>query len=395
MIISLANFMADGWIFPSDKFMSVLENHQAFDSLRNLFGWLRSDFHSCPDSLKPCIFYLSIFPLNHRIRRRRLVRRWITEGYSKDTKEMTAEEQGEKSFYKLCMLNMIQVPGSSSLSYLTRMPSCQVNGFIREYIISRSMEENLVFALEGHHSVNSQHTGRHLTIGRTWDRDKNMYQSIDFSRLRSLTVFGKWESFFISDNMKTVRVLDLEDALSVTDGDLRQMVKVLPLLKFLSLRGCKEITRLPYSFGSLRQLQTLDIKHTSIDVLPICITKLHQLQHIRAGTTVLLDDDTVITVESLATPSAPEPTPDASMSSSTNRPQAATLVSRPHLPELRPRDRKRPSRCRNGVVAPRGIGRMMTLHNISVIDISAASGRAILEELKNLTQMRKLGVSGV
>jgi hypothetical protein len=33
---------------------------------------------------------------------------------------------------------------------------------------------------------------------------------------------------------------------------------------------------------------------------------------------------------------------------------------------------------------------MVALHNISVIDISVANGRAILEELKNLTQLRKL-----
>jgi hypothetical protein len=38
---------------------------------------------------------------------------------------------------------------------------------------------------------------------------------------------------------------------------------------------------------------------------------------------------------------------------------------------------------------------MMALHNISVIDVSVASGRATLEELKNLTQLRKLGVSGI
>lgn len=38
---------------------------------------------------------------------------------------------------------------------------------------------------------------------------------------------------------------------------------------------------------------------------------------------------------------------------------------------------------------------MTALHNISVIDVSIASGRAILEELKNLRQLRKLGVSGI
>ena len=390
MIVAVGNFMAEGWsIDNDDNFMGTLETHPAFGSLRGLFDWVHSYFHSCEDLLKPCIFYLSIFPVNHKIRRSRLVRRWIAEGYSRDTKERTAEENAEESFLDLRKLNMIQVPGSTSLSCIMRMPLCQVNGFFREYIISRSMEENLVFELEGHCSVNSQHTGRHLTIGSTWDRDMSVYGSIDFSRLRSLTVFGEWESFFISDKMRIVRVLDLEDTSSVTDGDLEQMVKLLPRLKFLSLRGCKEITRLPDSFGALRQLQTLDIRHTSVVTLPASTTKLLKLQHIRSGTTVQLDDDTSI-VDSLAPPQ-PETAVTSTLSMSRLR-RAATLV----LPELWTHcGRLLPDSHNGGVVVPRGIGKMTALHNISVIDVSVASGSAILEELKNLTQLRKLGVSGV
>jgi Leucine-rich repeat (LRR) protein len=250
------------------------------------------------------------------------------------------------------------------------------------------MEENLVFALEGHCSVNSQRTGRHLTIESTWDRDISVYQSIELSRLRSLTVFGKWESFLISDKMRILRVLDLEDSTSVTDGDLERMVKLLPRLKFLSLRGCKEVTHLPDSFGGgLKQLQTLDIRHTFIATLPLSITKLHKLQHIRAGTSVSLtpDGDASTTVESLPTQAA----------------IANNLVSRFRLPELCACSScfqwlSHSAGSRNGgVEAPRGIGKMVALHNISVIDISVANGRAILEELKNLTQLRKLGVSGV
>lgn len=168
--------------------------------LQDMFSWLLSYFRSCPDSLKPCIFYLSIFPVNHTIRRRRLVRRWIAEGYIRENKESTAEENGERSFSKLVNLSMIQAPRTRVDD--RRMPLCQVNGFLREYVVSQLMEENLVFALEGHCKKNIQRTGRHLAIDNSWDRDRNVFENIDLSLLRSLTVFGKWESFIISDKMK-------------------------------------------------------------------------------------------------------------------------------------------------------------------------------------------------
>ncbi|KAJ1276341.1 hypothetical protein BS78_05G207300 [Paspalum vaginatum] len=392
VIVDVAKFIAhEGWNPNLDYcFIQMLETDQGFGSLRDLFSWVHSYFQSCPDSLKPCIFYLSIFPANHNIQRRCLVRRWIAEGYSKDSKENTAEEEGGEFFENLCHRNMVQVSGLTNLSYyLTRISSCQVNGFVREYIMSRSMEENLVFALEGHCSVNTVHIGRHLTIGSNWDRDISVYRSIDLSRLRSLTVFGKWESFFISDKMRLVRVLDLEDASSVTDADLLLMVKLLPRLKFLSLRGCKEITRLPDSIGGLRQLQTLDIRHTSIVQLPLSINMLQKLQLISAGTTMRIDHYST-TVEEPATTT----TPSASLMAP--RDGHASLVSS-HLWLRRLWARPLPYSYHGGIELPQGIGKMMALNNISVVDVSiaVASGRPILEELKNLTQLRKLGVSGV
>ncbi|KAF8765913.1 hypothetical protein HU200_008035 [Digitaria exilis] len=252
-----------------DNLVSKLEANAPHSTRRlgAMFTWLDSYFRNCPDSLKPCIFYLSIFPLNHTIRRRRLVRRWIAEGYFRNNKERTAEENGDMSFSKLVNLSMIQAPGTE-VNY-DGMPLCQVNGFLREYIISRLTEENLVFALEDHCRMDTQHTGRHLAIDNSWDRDRNVFESIDLSLLRSLTVFGKWESFIISNKMKLLRVLDLEDVSSgVRNRDVEQMVKQLPRLKFLSLRRCKEVTRVPDSLGHLKQLQTLDTRETSVTELP-------------------------------------------------------------------------------------------------------------------------------
>ncbi|CAL4983491.1 unnamed protein product [Urochloa decumbens] len=374
------------------------------ESLEDLFTWLLSYFRSCPDFIKPCIFYLTIFPLNHAIRRRRLVRRWIAEGYARDNKESTADENGETSLSKLINVSMIQVPRITNINNAgidtitgnpiqvptimvnTRMPLCQVNGFLREYIISRSMEENLVFALDGHSSKNLQRIGRHLSIDKSWDRDRNVFESIDFSRLQSLTVFGKWESFFISSKMRLLRVLDLEDVSSgVTNSDVELMVKLLPRLKFLSLRRCRDITHLPDSLGDLKQLQTLDIRGTSAVKLPKTIIRLEKLQYVRAGTMKTLDSDASMVQES-----APAESPSLLTRLSMNMPRATLVTNllsklflQHHLDDS------------GGVKVPRGIGNLSSMHTLGVINISAAGDEDVLEEIKKLTQLHKLGVSGI
>lgn len=110
-------------------------------------------------------------------------------------------------------------------------------------------------------------------------------------RLRSLTIFGEWEPFFISEKLRLLRVLDLEDAEGVTDRSVDQIVKLLPRLKFLSLRGCSDVSCLPDSLGGLLHLQTLDVRNTRVAVLPSTIIKLRKLQYVRAGTIIPSSSD--------------------------------------------------------------------------------------------------------
>ncbi|XP_062197850.1 disease resistance protein Pik-2-like [Phragmites australis] len=369
VIVAIADFLAPKTVTWMDsassmnrRFMHELESSPEFASLQALFGWMHSYFRTCPDFLKPCIFYLSIFPRDHCIRRRRLVRRWIAEGYSRDSDKSSAEERGECFFSRLLDLSIIQQPPHSVTTAFndTRMVLCQVNSFIREYIISRQMEENLVFELGGSCTMTTQRSGRHLSILESWDRDRIVFENIEFSRLRSLTVFGKWRSFFISDRMRLLRVLDLENASDVKYKDLKQMMKLLSRLKYLSLRGCTDICRLPSSLGDLRQLETLDVLRTSVVTMPMTITKLKKLQYIRAGTII---------------PKEEQLTPDTSASPS------SSVFCR--------------SRQLDGVEVSTRIGEMTALHTLGVVNVNSAGGRAILKELRKLTQLRKLGLSGI
>ncbi|TVU10533.1 hypothetical protein EJB05_44070, partial [Eragrostis curvula] len=393
LIVAVAELVAvsqvvedlEWWRMLSGILMQELETNPGFGSLQGLFGWVRSYFRSCPDYLKPCIFYLSIFPAALKVRRRRLVRRWIAEGYCRDSQENTAEETGDAFFDKLFRLSMIHPQELTSSMVLEQVASswCEVNGFFREYIISRPMEENLIFALEGNCRVNSQRSGRHLVIDRSWVRDENVFKSIDFSKLRSLTVFGDWKTFFVSDKMTLLRVLDLEDASGVTDGDLVKMANRLPRLKFLSLRGCRQINCLPDFWDGLRQLQTLDIRDTSIITLPKSIIKLHEIEYIRAGTTppTPFGDNTV----------QQDPPPPPSVPTASPALPTTSSMSTPWL------SNKFHGRRHNyGIKVHGEIGELTSLHTLGVVNIMSAARRvAVLKELKKLTQLHKLGVSGV
>ena len=422
----------------NDDFMFKLETDPQFHTLNGLLSWMHSYFDACSDSVKPCIFYLSVFPASSKIRRGRLLRRWIAEGYSRDAPGCTARENARKRFSELVKLSIIQQATSKDI--------CQVNGFFREYIVSRPMEDNLVFALDGRCSLNTQRTGQHLTIMADWHRDQNMFESIDFSRLRSLTVFGQWSSFFISDKMRRLRVLDLEDMIALTNDDIDQIFVNLLSLKFISLRGCRKISHLPHTLGCLRQLQTLDVRFTSIVMLPSSIIKLQKLQYIRAGTLVLPDQDWTsassedadgVTGQPPAAPSTELEGRDRSIPA--GRPiaptspengiaespaQAARSAEAQHMP-MQPKvgfasnlscssahrfpkfprvatwsmswsEREKGAQHHTGgVEVPVGIEKLSALHTVGVVNVNASGGVAFLKQLARLTQLLKLRVCGI
>ncbi|CAL4983808.1 unnamed protein product [Urochloa decumbens] len=331
---------------------------------------------------------------DHIISQRRLVRRWAAEGYSNERRGKSATEMSEDNFTELKNRSMI-LPSQQSVHSIKSIDSCKVHDLIREIGISKSEEENLVFRLEKGCSLRTHGAIRHLAIQSDWEGDQNEFESIvDLSRIRSLSVFGQWKQFFISDKMSFLRVLDLEDTEGLFYHHLDHIGKLLHL-KYLSLRGCYGIFQLPDSLGNLRQLETLDIRDTSIMDLPKTIIKLRKLHYIHAGCKsehVAEGDTGLLTrcrklLETMPGACCVSCCPSFIGSGFTRR-DGCTLACC-----VLPRAMMMGLFEAAGVTAPRGMRKLKDLHTLRFVYVGM--GNAVLQDIKKLTGLRKLGVVGI
>uniref|UniRef100_A0A0E0AYA8 Uncharacterized protein n=1 Tax=Oryza glumipatula TaxID=40148 RepID=A0A0E0AYA8_9ORYZ len=330
------------WSEFGDHISEEFDNNPSLEKMKKI---LRSSYDGLTYHLKSCFLYMSIFPKDHDIRYRRLLRRWTAEGYSRATRNRSNEKVAEEQFKALLNKSMIQQ--SETIA----------SGKTDDHITSRSKDKV-----------------RHLVVSKSWSREKKDMQNIvDVSHIRSLTVFGEWRSFFLSKKMRMLRVLDLEDAYGLQDTDLVPIGK-LRHLKYLSLRGSFGIFNLPNSFGNLLNLETLDIRGTWVTKLPATIGRLQNLKYLHAGTRSY--GQTIISLLR----------DFKSFQEDMGIRFAVSLIMLLISSWLRNLDLF-------SVEVPRGIGRLRAIHTLSVVNI--ARGKAILKNLKKLTQLRKLGVTGI
>ncbi|XBI33299.1 hypothetical protein VPH35_056646 [Triticum aestivum] len=403
-LVTIGGFLANQpktafeWKKLNEHISAELEMNPELEIIKAI---LTKSYDGLPYHLKACFLYLAIFPEDQQIARRRLVRRWLAEGYSSEVRGKSMEEVLECYFMQLVSRSMI-LPFQQSIHSRKGIDSCHVHDLIREIAISKSMEENLVFTLEEGCSLNDQGTVRHLAISNNWKGGQCEFENIvDLSRIRSLTVFGNWRPFYISDKMKLLRVLDLEGKWDLVDHHLKH-IGMLVCLRYLSLRGHASVFHLPSSFGNLRQLQTLDISSTSIIRLPRTITKLVKMQHILASNVgesrynktekwrlISLPLGSIICCVACCAPnSVGNVFLQLDDGAQLNRHDVCTAFCCGILPY-----HAAGGRSLGGVEVPRGIWKLKALHTLRVVDISG--GTTALKDIKRLTRLRKLGVIGI
>jgi hypothetical protein len=277
-IITMSSFLAskaqtlDQWNTLANSICYTLENNHDMEVMRKI---LSISYVDLPQHLKTCLLYLSIFPEDYTIKRRRLIIRWIAEGFIQEEHGRNVQDVGESYFNELINRRLIQPVYVDSTS--GQVESCQVHDMILDLIITKAIEENFVTLLDTQELTSSlQKKIRRLSIQCGDGEPVILLEgSKALSHVRSLTIFGHVKQMPSLLDMNVVRVLDLEGCNGLKDHHLSNIDRLIHL-KFLNLRET-EIMKLPQEIVKLQYLDTLDIRNTWVRELPSDIVQLGKL----------------------------------------------------------------------------------------------------------------------
>ncbi|CAM0949847.1 unnamed protein product [Alopecurus aequalis] len=194
-IVTIGGFLANQpksglvWTKLNDHISAELEINP---ELGRIAAVLNKSYDGLPYRLKSCMLYFSIFPQDDKVSRRRLVRRWTAEGYSREVRGKSAEEIAESYFMELISRSMI-LPSQESIHSRTGVDSCQVHDLIREIGISKSMEDNLSF-----------HIGGWLGVKQPW-----RLQNLVKMELRSSRILEVDAALHVLGNLPNLAILRL------------------------------------------------------------------------------------------------------------------------------------------------------------------------------------------
>ncbi|KAH7674134.1 P-loop containing nucleoside triphosphate hydrolase protein [Dioscorea alata] len=219
--------------------------------------------------LKSCFLYLAAFPEDSVILASKLIKLWIAEGFIPQRQKQTMEEIARGYLDELVQRCMIQAV--KKRAYDNSVKKIRIHDVLHEFCIAEAREDGLmsVNCLESRST--SQFTARRLALQNC----KSSYWCSSASKLRTLLAFNlRTDGMFLND-LKLLRVIDLEGAGEVKE--LPKEIETLTLLRYMGLRNCTSLQKLPASVGNLFSLQILDIRNTCIRELPNGICKIQTL----------------------------------------------------------------------------------------------------------------------
>lgn len=230
--------------------------------------------------LKTCLLYLSMFPKGRFISRKRLIRRWIAEGFVIEKHGKTVQEVAENYFSELIDRNLIRAMSNSSNG---KVKNYQIHDMVLEYIICKSSDENFITVVGGHWQTPfPSYKVRRLSVHRSVHEEKGTVERMKLSHVRSLSAFESIEALHSClHKFEILQVLDLEGGKDLSSHQVKKICKM-HQLKYLSLRKT-DIVEIPTEIGRLVYLEVLDIRDTEVKELPPSAGGLARMTHLLTG----------------------------------------------------------------------------------------------------------------
>ncbi|KAL6641636.1 hypothetical protein ACP70R_019817 [Stipagrostis hirtigluma subsp. patula] len=230
-IITVASLLAsknsdakDQWELVKDSMVSAMNS-------KDVGNILLLSYYDLPYYLKTCFLYLSVFPEDYEINRKRLIWMWIAEGFITEMKGQSLEQIGESYFNDLINRSLIQ---PVNIIFDGRAEACRVHDMVLDLIISLSTRQNFATIVEGQASKCSAAKVRRLSL--------------------------------LSNCVGNEVIQDIVEKCS----------RVFFQLKYLEIKT-DGITELPDQIGDLQNLQTLDISGSHVKKLPPTVGGLQNL----------------------------------------------------------------------------------------------------------------------
>ncbi|KAH6759546.1 hypothetical protein C2S52_022938 [Perilla frutescens var. hirtella] len=313
-----------------ERLENSLQDELKLDSgkLSSITRVLLLSYDELPVNLKCCFQYMSIFPEDHPVNRRMLIRLWMAEGFVRGENRKEPEDIGEEYLEELMERNLVQ---ASEMEFDGRPRTYRVHNLMHKIVLSISEADNFC-TVTSNISEKTQRLSIQNTELNVVDKFPHHVHTFFSAKMQRIPPG-------IIPSMTLLKILHLDHTYLEA---LPKGIKKLLLLKYLSLRNTR-IKLLPISTGRLKHLETLNLKQTFVTELPALLLTLGNLRHLLAGRYSIEGHEAFDAVQ--------------------------------------------------GVKVPSGISRLTNLQKLSFV--RADKDHTLIQELQNLTKLRKLGIVGL
>uniref|UniRef100_I1R1U9 Uncharacterized protein n=1 Tax=Oryza glaberrima TaxID=4538 RepID=I1R1U9_ORYGL len=273
---------------------------------------------------KSCLQYLTTFEDEESVSRTCLVRRWLAEGlvskdqhHGLDEDDTSMEEAGERCFDELLFRGFLcpapghHFPRSGGL----KLKCCILDASVKKFINDMARSENFVADVPTHlrHQLDIRRWARRRELPQEQHKPRWTQSTIcccycPVPRIIKATTADHGRGSNINDPLLQLHhpmdeivtllrglpteyrlnVLDLGGCVGLKMSHLENICKMVPSLKYLSLRKTN-VSQLPKKMNQLLHLETLDIRDTNIRGAAMRGIFLNELKHLLVGRNIIPD----------------------------------------------------------------------------------------------------------